>query len=82
MFEFLGVLVAKALEKILGEVIDIGKQSLLDRRKLFRKFFDLYESLIEWEKQSEAAYIEFVGYANGTEVLTKIVPRKKLRWLR
>jgi hypothetical protein len=78
MFELLGALVAKALEKILGEAIDIGKQSVLDRRKLFRKFFDLYESLIELEKQSKAAYTEFMGYANGTEALTRTVPRKKL----
>jgi hypothetical protein len=81
MLELLGVLVAKALERVLGEAIDIGKQSVLDRRKLFRKFFDLYESLIELEKQSGAAYAEFLGYLNGTEVLTKTIPRKKLNAL-
>jgi len=78
MFEFLGVLVVKVLDKIMGEAIDLGKQSLLDRRKLFRKFFDLYEALVDLEKESRTAYAEFAAYANGTEVLTRTIPAKKL----
>ncbi|MCK1278673.1 hypothetical protein IVB46_25955 [Bradyrhizobium sp. 61] len=78
MLELLGALVVKALEKIMGEAIDVGAKSLLDRRKLFKKFFELYEAAADLEAQSKAAYIEFAGYAGGTEILTKTVPAKKL----
>ena len=77
MFELLGIFVTKALEKIFGEAIDLGKQSLLDRRKLFRRFFNLYDSVVELEKQSRDVSTEFIGYASGTETVTRTVSKKK-----
>jgi hypothetical protein len=81
MLEFLGAFIAKALEKILNVSIDLGKKSFLDRRKTFRKFFDLYEALLALEATSQEMYREFLGYARGTEIITRTVPRDKIKKL-
>jgi len=81
MFEILGSLVVKGLEKIIDAAVDLEKQSITERRKFFHQLVGLYDSLIDLEEESRKVLKEFLGYATGTVALTRTIPSTYLHRL-
>jgi hypothetical protein len=78
MYDFLIAFLVKSLEKVFGTAVDLAKETVTERRKLFRRFLNLYDALLELQKTSEEVHREFTGYATGTETITRTIPKAKL----
>src|SRR4051794_21633440 len=58
-----------------------GRSCIGRQRKFVYKLLGLYNSLVDLEQESRKVLTEFLGYANGTETLTRTIPSSRLSQL-
>jgi len=78
MLEILTTVLTSSISKLFDASIDIASKDISWKRSTSTKFIDLFSSLLELEKSSKEIVYEVKGIIEGTEVLSKVVFRKKL----
>lgn len=78
MFDALSTIITAFIQKLIGVSVEEGIKVIKQKRSLALAFLNLFDSLLELENASKAAYKEFSGYAQETDVPTKLTTRNRL----
>ena len=78
MLEILSQIVLHIIHKLSDAVVTFGSNHLSTRRTLLSGLIRLYDALATIEEASRDLHAEFCTYADGSEVITKLISGKKL----
>ena len=81
MIEILGGFILDVLKKISEKAIDYGSNDFSKRRNVLSHLLRLYNSVRDLEEVSISLSNEFIRYADGRDVATKVVSARKMEEL-